>query len=389
MVLAAFIPQFGPVRSPSGLGSSAIPSRLALATDDMVKAPLAAPSGPAEPGVGSRPRLVDMRAELSYLQSSQLPSGAFLRRPTDTAIVPYWGNYATIGLASLAAADPVSAEMGWRWLGWYARQQDPLTGFVTDFEVAGGVERSLGTHDSTDAYAGTFLMAVDAMWAATRCGPCLEELRKATGLAVTAISATQDADGLTWAQPLGHVKYLMDQAEVAGGLRAAERLAAALADSALAARVLAMRRAHDGGVRSLFRQDGTIVWAMAESPSVAREFELPSELVLVDESRLYPDALAPIFVTALAPDLVPERNSTIVDRYFRWWPRWSEDPDIWGFPVLVGWALDNTSGRAEAERGIQELHQRVVDGYRGQALTSIVHSGRVVVVGGSGFNMRA
>ena len=47
--------------------------------------------------------------------------------------------------------------------------------------------------------------------------------------ALRAIEATTDTDGLTWAKPAWHVKYLMDQSEVYAGLQAAKRLFTSLA----------------------------------------------------------------------------------------------------------------------------------------------------------------
>jgi hypothetical protein len=91
--------------------------------------------------------------------------------------------------------------------------------------------------DSTDSYAGMFLYAVRAAYA-SRSGQLakLQPLAPAVGSAVRAIEATQDKDGLTWAKPTWHVKYLMDQAEAFAGLQAGASLATTLADQTLATR---------------------------------------------------------------------------------------------------------------------------------------------------------
>lgn len=330
--------------------------------------------------------LTDVSIELEYLKSAQRSDGAFLRRPNDNIVIPYWGNYATVGLARLAGRNPEAATMGWAWLDWYAKHQHPNSGFITDYRAPVDSDRrvldvplvSTGTHDSTDAYAGTFLMAIDAMGESTKCTPCVTRLGPNIRLAVRAIAATQDSDGLTWAQPIGRVKYLMDQAEVAAGLRAAQRLAVVLIDPTLGSEIGSMRAHHDVGLASMIGDGSTpMVWAIAESSAVAAEFELSSKRVTVDEGKLYPDSLGPIFAAALAPDVAPTVLQDATNRYNERWWRWDQDPDTWGFPVLVAWALDHADEKLAARRGVLALHQLVVNGYRGQALT-VGHVGQLL-----------
>jgi hypothetical protein len=323
--------------------------------------------------------LTDVSTELAYLKSAQRSDGAFLRRPNDNMVIPYWGNYATVGLARLAGRNPEAAIMGWAWLDWYSKHQHPNSGFITDYRGStNSALVSTETHDSTDAYAGTFLMAIDAMGESTKCTPCVNRLGPNIRLAVRAIAATQDVDGLTWAQPIGRVKYLMDQAEVAAGLRAAQRLAVLLDDPILGSEVGSMRARHDVGLASMIGDGSTpMVWAIAESSAVAAEFELSSVRVTVDEGKLYPDALGPIFAAALAPDVSPKILQDATKRYNERWWRWDQDPDTWGFPVLVAWALNHADETVAVNRGVLALHQLVVDGYRGQALT-VGHVGQLL-----------
>jgi hypothetical protein len=221
-------------------------------------------------------------------------------------------------------------------------------------------------------------MAVDAMYQGDRCQTCLAALLSAVQRSVDAIASTQDIDGLTWAQPLGHVKYLMDQAEVGGGLRSAERLANALGDAALLKKVHDMRTRHDRGLTEMLgNENEPMVWAISESDAVARTFGLPSARVVVDEQKLYPDALGPIFVGALVPDLAPHIIRPAVARYNSVWWRWDQDPDTWGFPVLVAWALRQSGDEMAATKGARALHQWIVEGYRGNALT-VGHVGQLM-----------
>ncbi len=328
------------------------------------------------------PLSIDTAIELDYIRAAQLPSGAFRRRPNDRVIVPYWGNYATIGLGMIAGRSQEAATMGWRWLQWYADHQSLKTGYVSDHLVVASREDALASFDSTDAYAATFLMAVESMYDGTLCSACVERLGSALPRAVDAIASTMDVDGLTWARPEGHVKYLMDQAEVGAGLRSALRLALAFGDNIFAATIDGLIARQNVGLANMVGSGGATVWAIAETSEVARRYELPSARATVDDNLLYPDSLADVFVAALIPDLSGgsiRPGGQIAEQYVRRWPRWKEDPDTWGFPVLVTWAFIQGADRASATTGITALHQLLVDGYRGDALT-VGHVGQLLAV---------
>jgi hypothetical protein len=348
--------------------------------------PKLVPANPAPPASGlflslqTNPTAakVDVSAELDYLRDAQLPSGAFRIRPNSNEVIPYWGNYATIGLGALAQRVPEAATMGWKSLTWYAAHQNPTTGYVDDYVVQGSRETSTGTYDSTDSYAATFLTAVESMYNGTTCRTCVEKLLPALTLSIKAIESTQDSDGLTWAKPEGRVKYLLDQAEVAAGLRSAKRLAVLVGDNAFATRITGIQQRHDVGLRTMTGDGQSVLWAIAASPTVASLFALPSERAVVDDAILYPDSLAKVALPALVPDLV------FVDRlaaqsYVTRWPRWTQDPQVWGFPVLVAWALHNSGEQPAAQSGIAAFHALLVDGYRGSALT-VGHIGQLLVL---------
>ena len=109
-----------------------------------------------------------IRDDASWIRSAQLPDGAIEPEPGFGRILPYLANYAALGLARAAGElhDEADADAAWRWLTWYQAHQD-AAGFVTDYEVTGnGTETSTNTFDSTDAYAGTFLVAAAATWQA-------------------------------------------------------------------------------------------------------------------------------------------------------------------------------------------------------------------------------
>jgi hypothetical protein len=183
----------------------------------------------------------NVRADADWLLQAQLPDGAIGHYVDRVKIWPYLGNEAAVGLARTTevTGDPKYVAAVWRWLAWYQAHMDPSTGFVTDYSVANGVEASTGDMDSTDAYAGTFLVAARKAWKASGDTTTLATLRTGISRAVTAIEATQDVDGMTWAKPAWHVKYLMDQGETYAGLRSAAEVAFVLGEAALAQRASA------------------------------------------------------------------------------------------------------------------------------------------------------
>jgi hypothetical protein len=183
----------------------------------------------------------DLAADTAWLQTTMVPLGAVTLQTDRQAVWPYVGNYAAIGLAAQAArsGDPQALSAAWRQVDWYAAAEGP-DGVVTDYTVAADLTLvSTGTEDSTDAYAGTFLSATFATYNATPGHSRRAQLAAiAPGLdgALRAIEATQDIDGMTWAKPGYHVKYLMDQSETYSGLRAAARRFEIRGDPARAAR---------------------------------------------------------------------------------------------------------------------------------------------------------
>ncbi len=255
----------------------------------------------------------EARAEAEWILQAQLPDGAIANQIDQRAIWPYLGNFAAVGLARAGqlAADPRFTDAAWRWLSWYRAHQD-AAGFVTDYTVVDGVLGSTGDMDSTDAYAGTFLIAANAAWQATGDLERLRELQPGIAAAVAAIAATQTRDGLTWAKPSAHVKYLMDQAEAFAGLRSAAMLARALSDSELEVRASASARRLRAGVRRLWNpRTGSYDWAVHGDGVRQR----------TNWRVLYPDALQQAWAVAFG--LVHGRRArALMRRFAREQPRW-------------------------------------------------------------------
>jgi hypothetical protein len=280
----------------------------------------------------------DIARDARWILRAQLPDGAIATHLDHAAIWPYLANFAAIGLveATRRAGDQRYLGAAWRWLAWYQAHQD-ARGFITDYRRSDGVMVSTGDMDSTDAYAGTFLLAARAAFRVSGDRVRLGTLQRGIGLAVRAIEATQDRDGLTWAKPTWRVKYLMDQAETYAGLRAASELAHALGDHALASRATDDAEHLRAGVAGLWHSaTGAYDWAKHDTG--VRQG--------TNWRVLYPDALQQAWAVAFG--LVDrERAAWLVARFDAAQPRWDrpmatalydKGRRAVGYWALVGWA---------------------------------------------------
>ena len=221
----------------------------------------------------SRPRgaqaqvISNVRSDADWILTAQLPDGAIANYVDQKAIWPYLANYAAMGLAhaSEVLSDSKYSTAAWRWLSWYQNAENSQ-GFVTDYQVTNGQETSTNSMDSTDAYAGTFLLAARSTYRVTADRARLAALHTGIAGAVAAIEATQQGDGLTWASPSWHVKYLMDEAEAYAGLAAASDLGQALGDAALAGRAKNDASRMKSGVDALWNTaTASYDWAVSDT----------------------------------------------------------------------------------------------------------------------------
>jgi hypothetical protein len=243
----------------------------------------------------------------TWARSAALPSGALAVYVDRQRVLPYLGNFAAWGLAvqSGRVRDTEALRAAWAHLGWYAGAQD-ASGFVTDYVVGpDGDLTSTGDMDSTDSYAATFFLAVDAAYQAsvlvegtTTAQARLSALSPGLDGALRAIEATTDTDGLTWAKPTWRVKYLMDEAEVYAGLQAAGRVFTTLGDPARSSRASTGALQVAGGVSALWNPS-TQAYDWAKHGDGAHT---PADLTV-----LYPDALEQVWAVAFG--LVPQQRA--------------------------------------------------------------------------------
>ena len=246
-------------------GPAAAPS----STPDTVPAVFVTPAGSSSSAVTSLPNLsaatVDtIRSDADWVMQSRLPDGAIASYTDHEHVMPYLANFAAMGLSRATELTGNAGYVGaaWSWLDWYAAHQN-ASGYVTDYDVTNGREVSTGSEDSTDAYAGTFLLAAYNAWQASSDAIQLDNLHVALTNAVAAIESTQQADGLTWSKPSWSVAYLMDEVEVLAGLQSAANLAGPLGDPALAQRATRDATTLSGTLQSLWNGNaGSFSWAV-------------------------------------------------------------------------------------------------------------------------------
>jgi hypothetical protein len=229
----------------------------------------------------------DPRAEADWILSAQLASGAIASHADRTFVSPYLAAYAAVGLsdATRMTRDPRYAEAAWRSLEWYTSVMD-ANGYVTDYRIDNGNLVSTGNADSTDAYAGMFLVALDAAYRAAPNQSRLRAIAPKVHAAVTAVRSTQRVDGLTGAKPSYMVAYLMNQAEAYAGLIAATRLAYTMGDPALAHDASNAATRIQTGVEQLWNP-ATGAYDWASHPDGAHQ--------TTNWSQLYPDAVSQVW----------------------------------------------------------------------------------------------
>jgi hypothetical protein len=181
--------------------------------------------------------------------AAQLSDGAI--EDSSTQISPYFGNRAAIGLA-VAGGHTAAVQA---WMAWYVAHLNATdvwgtSGTIYDYNVAGSVETSTGTADSTDAYAGTFLSLALAFYQTNDpvAQRYIASIRPQIAEVAGVLTAGQQPDGLTWALPNYQIKYLMDNCEVYHGLHDYATLLAALGDPTDAAAFTARANASAAGI---------------------------------------------------------------------------------------------------------------------------------------------
>ncbi len=268
---------------------------------------------------------------------------------TTNKITPYFANLSAIGWV----LDPTKHADVLQWIQWYINHLNwpdkyGLYGSIYDYTVASpnGPETSLGTMDSTDSYAGTFLSLA---WAAWQTGDSnlqayLRSIDYQLDVIGGVIVQTMQSDGLTWALPNYQIKYLEDNTEAYRGLADLSSLYAAMGESTKSSYYAAKASMMLNGINSMWLSSAG-AWAVYKDGY--------GKLVAPNWGTWYPDAtsqLYPVLNRVVAAK--DARSQTVYRKFNNAYPAWDDlsFPDT--FPwVLVGYtaALYGDSSRAQTD----------------------------------------
>ena len=297
-----------------------------------------------------------------WLLTSQLPDGAIAQFPDLSRINPYLANYAAIGLAHSYATlhNTTYLNAAWSWLTWYQGHMN-ANGYVTDYTVGPPptyTETSTGDEDSTDGYAGTFILALNEAYNVSGNKTKLKTYTTGLTNAINAIHSTQQSDGLTWAKPTFQAKFLMDNAEAYAGLRAGATLAGVLGKTALKNNATSYAASMKTGIGTMWDATDGLYYVAKNSDGT---------FAATTWSYYYPDSAAQAWAVALGNWLTPgnalvasARASTLMSTFTTDWPQWSQPgatvqfnsgphtvdywPLIGGALISVGRSSDGTTG---------------------------------------------
>ncbi len=244
--------------------------------------PAGAPAAPAQS--------VERQAADWIASSCVAPSGALLVHPRGKLISGYFGNLTAAGL--VAARMHLDVALGW--MRWYVASAhgsgSGVDGVPDDATIEpGGLARSLGRPDSTDAYGATFLSLT---YAAYQTGdPAMRAFiadhRGDIRRIALSIVATQQPNGLTWSRPQHRIAYAIDNEQVYRGLLDGVKLMReAYHDAYMANHLHAYAAATQAGLWRTLWDPGTQTFR----PYVGASGSGPQ----ADLSRAYPDALAQV-----------------------------------------------------------------------------------------------
>ncbi|MDO9578347.1 MAG: hypothetical protein Q7J16_10720 [Candidatus Cloacimonadales bacterium] len=161
-----------------------------------------------------------------FFSCSQHPALAIFRwkfqLEESNYVIPY-----TINLIALSEMQeavnlrPIKNYLNWVFRNLNYPDKHGLTGSIYDFDISIlGVETPSDTYDSVDSYSATFLMMLQKYFFLSQDRALIQQNKQKIHDIAYTIIYLQGEDGLTTALPVSDVKYLMDNCEVFGGLKA-------------------------------------------------------------------------------------------------------------------------------------------------------------------------
>jgi hypothetical protein len=228
-------------------------------------------------------------------------------------------------------------------------------GTMYDYNIVNGQESSAGDADSTDSYAATFLSLAYAYYATGNpaAQSYVRSISSELKLIASVLVKTQESDGLTWAKPDYHIKYLMDNAEVYRGLADVATLFGSMGDSAT--------QSYYSGL-AINCQRG--LWGMFLGKSWAVYKDALDRLAAPNLAVWYPDASAQVFpVLYGAIPNTDARAQTAYAMFNQAWPNWTnlsyatQDPFPW---AMVGHAAALMGDKSRATAHANALRSKWV-----------------------------
>jgi hypothetical protein len=161
-----------------------------------------------------------IRRERQWISSAQSKDGYIALAGERQDIIPYFGNLTEMAqLGQPEYFGGVKKYLEWTLSNLNYPDSWGLNGTIYDRRLTNGVIQSVYSYDSADSYAATLLSLAAGYY---RSSGDLTFIRAHYG-DLSAVSEVviklQDADGLTWAKPNLHIKYLMDNCECYRGLK--------------------------------------------------------------------------------------------------------------------------------------------------------------------------
>lgn len=258
----------------------------------------------------------DLRAEESrWLLSLQLDNGAIPFRGVgqgEATVTPYFSDIAAGALlGDVAYAPQVAAYIRWHFEHINSAEEDKnaVAGTIYDYMLQveqGRVVRETTdqSYDSIDSYAATFLMLLWRYYETTGDLTLITEYQDRLTLVIQAMEQSFDRDGLCRAKPDYPIKYLMDNSEVYGGLKAAISLTKALEDCGVSLENVSLESLTERYDRLSGQIEG-LLWNSAAQRYETGLDNYNKPLDYTGWTEFYPDATAqlyPIVFGVIAPD---------------------------------------------------------------------------------------
>lgn len=267
-----------------------------------------------------------------------------------TKIRPYEASYAAIAFASAYRAFNVQkfADTAWNWCTWY-RDHMETDGTMYDWDIVSGVLTKDSTRDSTDAYAGMYLMALRA---ANLVAPRpLTAFQTSIGNALSAIELTQQSDGLTWALPTFLAKYMLDQVETVSGCFAAKGLSTILGDNGTAIRALTDGNKMLAGIANLWDTNTPV--HSAYDWFVAGD----NTRTVTNWATYYPDSVQNAWPVAF--QVAPRaRRSGLMGQFLTSQPNWADQYITGRYDAMDAIALQVAGYTTQASVGLDLIANR-------------------------------